>query len=190
MPTVPETLRDAGVTRVHSATTGVGAGLPGNRRIELPVAGLSCQKCVQAVESALRAVPGVGRATVNLAGGRVFVEYDPAQTTLSALQEAVKAAGYRVGTAKARFGIRDITCASCVTQIEKALLETPGVLRANVNVGTEEARWSTCRASPTSRRSRQGWARPATESWTRRHPPGRTGHAAAARPGGKGLKAD
>ncbi|MBI4594095.1 MAG: copper-translocating P-type ATPase, partial [Candidatus Rokubacteria bacterium] len=109
------------------------------RRVELPVAELTCAACVQAVERALRAVPGVRSATVNLAGGRAFVDYDPDATTLSALHEAVKAAGYRIGPAKARFDVRGITCASCVTTIERALLATPGVLGARVTVGTEEA---------------------------------------------------
>src|SRR3990172_3713866 len=122
-----------------SATTGVRAGVAGARRVELPVSGLTCHNCVQAVERALRAVPGVRTATVNLAGGRAAVEYDPEQTGLPALREAVKATGYRVGTATTRFAIRGLTCASCVTKIEKALLGTRGVLKASVSVGTEEA---------------------------------------------------
>jgi Cu+-exporting ATPase len=91
------------------------------------------------VEQALRAVDGVKRATVNLAGGRAFVEYDTDRTTLQSLLEAMKSAGYRSDTAKAHFKIAGITCASCVTKIEAALHETPGVLSANVSMGTEEA---------------------------------------------------
>jgi copper ion binding protein len=128
MAAIPETL-----TGAPSATTGVGAGVPGRRRVELPVAGLTCPKCVQAVERALLAVPGVARATVNLAQGRAFVEYDPGRTTVAALHDAVKAAGYRSEVARARFKIDGITCASCVTRIENALHDTPGVLSATVS---------------------------------------------------------
>src|SRR3972149_1026091 len=53
-----------------SATTGVRAGTSGARRVGLPVAGLTCHNCVQAVERALQAVPGVTAATVNLVEGR------------------------------------------------------------------------------------------------------------------------
>ncbi|HBH00370.1 MAG TPA: hypothetical protein DDZ42_00400, partial [Candidatus Rokubacteria bacterium] len=88
-----------------SATTGVREG-GGTRRVELPVAGLTCAHCVQAVERALRTVRGVHAASVNLAAGRAFVEYDPGQATLGALHAAVKEAGYRVGAARARFGVR------------------------------------------------------------------------------------
>src|SRR3990170_1418487 len=131
--------RAAGAASVPSATTGVGGAVAGARRVELPVSGLTCHNCVQAVERALRAVPGVTRATVNLAGGRAFVDYDPTEATVSALHEAVRSAGYRSDATKARFGIRGITCASCVTKIEGALLTTPGVLSASVSVGMEEA---------------------------------------------------
>jgi len=131
--------RIGGRTSTPSATTGVGADATGTRRIELPVSGLTCAACVQAVERALQALPGVARATVNLAGGRAFVDYDPALATVPALLEAIRAAGYRTETAKARFKIEGITCASCVAKIEAALRETPGVLSAAVSVGTEEA---------------------------------------------------
>ncbi len=122
-----------------SATTGVADETAGPRRIDLPVSGLTCAHCVQAVERALRVVPGVERAAVNLATGRAFIEYDPEATTLSALHEAIKAAGYQSDTAKARFKIEGITCASCVSKIEDTLRETAGVLSANVSMGTEEA---------------------------------------------------
>jgi Cu+-exporting ATPase len=122
-----------------SLTTGVGNGTARTVGVELPIANLTCPTCVQSLESALRAVPGVTRATVNLAIGRAFVEYDPKRTDLAAIHEAMKTAGYRMGTATVRFAIKGIMCASCVTKIERALHSTPGVLDASVRVGTEEA---------------------------------------------------
>lgn len=124
---------------VPSATTGASEREDGIRRIELPVSGLTCSNCIQAVEKALKELRGVKTATVNLAEGRAFVEYDAQVTTVSALHTAIKAAGYRTETGKTRFKIEGITCASCVTKIENALKETPGVVSADVSVGTEEA---------------------------------------------------
>ena len=72
-------------------------------RVELPVSGMTCDKCVQPVERALLSVPGVKSATVNLAGERAFVDYDPERTSLSALHAAIKSAGYRSDTATIRF---------------------------------------------------------------------------------------
>lgn len=115
-------------TPVPSATTGVQDNKAGVVCIELPVSGLTCANYVQAVERALRAVDGVKRATVNLASGRAFVEYDPNVTTVSELHDAIKAAGYRSETARSRFKIEGITWASCVTKIETTLKDTPGVL--------------------------------------------------------------
>ncbi|MBI4608958.1 MAG: copper ion binding protein [Candidatus Rokubacteria bacterium] len=123
---------------VPSATTGVSGEAPG-LRITLPISGLTCPACVQAVERALRAVPGVRTATVNFAWGLATAEYDPRQTTVAALYEAIKAAGYRAVTARAWFGIQGMTCASCIAKIEDAVLATPGVLKVSVSLGTEEA---------------------------------------------------
>ncbi|HMO72240.1 MAG TPA: heavy metal-associated domain-containing protein, partial [Paracoccaceae bacterium] len=41
--------------------------------ITLPVAGMTCASCVGRVEQALRAVPSVADATVNMATGRAQV---------------------------------------------------------------------------------------------------------------------
>ena len=82
-----------------SLTTGVGHETARSVGVELPIANLTCPTCVQSLESALRAVPGVMRATVNLATARAFVEYDPKRTGLAAVHEAMRTAGYRVGTA-------------------------------------------------------------------------------------------
>src|SRR5215510_5395798 len=63
-------------TAVASVTTGISDGQKGIRRIELPISGLTCANCVQAVERALKGVRGVKQATLNLAQGRAFIEYD------------------------------------------------------------------------------------------------------------------
>lgn len=126
--------------KVGSATTGARPGTSGRVRIELPIVGMTCGKCVTAVEKALRDVSGVAKTTVNLDQGRAFVTYDPAKAGFEDLVQAVKTAGYRTGAATAKIGIRGMSCASCVTTIEEGLQRTPGVLKASVNLGTNEAR--------------------------------------------------
>lgn len=126
--------------KVGSATTGARPGTSGLVRIELPIVGMTCGKCVTIVEKALRDVSGVAQATVNLDQGRAFVTYDPAKAGFEDLVQAVKTAGYLTGTATAKIGIRGMSCASCVTTIEEGLQRTPGVLKASVNLGTNEAR--------------------------------------------------
>ena len=73
-------------------------------RLTLPVRGMHCAACVGKVERALRGVPGVDTATVNLATERATVELDPARAAVPALQAAVAAAGYELGGAAAETG--------------------------------------------------------------------------------------
>jgi Cu+-exporting ATPase len=65
------------------------------------VRGMHCAACVGNVERALRAVPGVGAASVNLATERARVEWDPARADARALAAAVAAAGYELAEAPA-----------------------------------------------------------------------------------------
>lgn len=62
--------------------------------VDLRIEGMTCASCVGRVERALRAVPGVGEAQVNLATGRARVTLAAAGTGTQALTEAVAAAGY------------------------------------------------------------------------------------------------
>ena len=55
------------------------------------------------------------------------------------LQTAVEKAGYAVGESSVTLSIDGMTCASCVSGVEKALLRVPGVVRAEVNLATETA---------------------------------------------------
>ncbi|HYS93801.1 MAG TPA: heavy metal translocating P-type ATPase, partial [Candidatus Acidoferrales bacterium] len=67
------------------------------------------------------------------------MDYDAGSTSLAAIHDAIKQAGYRVGLSRARFHIKGMTCASCVPRIEAALKATPGVIRGTVSLGAEEA---------------------------------------------------
>ncbi|MDD2844739.1 MAG: heavy metal translocating P-type ATPase, partial [Rhodoferax sp.] len=108
-------------------------------RLSLPVEGMTCASCVGRVERALKAVPGVQTAAVNLATERADITF----TGLAGPQAAVHAienAGYSVRAETTELAIEDMTCASCVGRVEKALAKIPGVLEATVNLATERAR--------------------------------------------------
>ncbi len=60
----------------------------------LDIEGMHCASCVARVEGALRKVPGVRAARVNLATNQGAVELDAQAVDLAALEAAVSAAGY------------------------------------------------------------------------------------------------
>lgn len=66
---------------------------PAESTVELAISGMSCASCVGRVEKALRAVPGVLAAQVNLATERATIRL-VAPGSIPALVQAVAAAGY------------------------------------------------------------------------------------------------
>src|SRR5688500_8670040 len=66
----------------------------------LEVQGMTCAACVGRVERALSKVPGVEKATVNLATERATIEH-AGGATVDALAEAVRDAGYDAEVAQA-----------------------------------------------------------------------------------------
>ena len=63
-----------------------------------PVVGMHCASCVLRIEQVLKAVPGVTKASVNIATERASVEFDANIATEVKLAEAVKGAGYELVT--------------------------------------------------------------------------------------------
>ncbi|MBN9480136.1 MAG: copper-translocating P-type ATPase [Bordetella sp.] len=110
----------------------------GLKTLELPVLGMSCASCVGRVEKAIRAVPGVTQAKVNLAAERAQVSLS-AQGSAAAVAAAIKSAGYEPMEEEGLYPVREMSCASCVGRVEKALAAVPGVLSASVNLATERA---------------------------------------------------
>ncbi len=108
--------------------------------VSLPVLGMTCANCALAIERALKSLPGVHEATVNLALEQATVRYDPAAQPLSALVQAVEGAGYRVVVERVELPVQGMTCANCALAIERALARLDGVVSAGVNLATERAR--------------------------------------------------
>ncbi|HZL63914.1 MAG TPA: heavy metal translocating P-type ATPase [Thermoleophilia bacterium] len=107
--------------------------------LELPIEGMTCASCVARNERALRRVEGVASAEVNFATEKATVTFDPDVVSTQDLVQTVEAAGYEVVTAQAVLPILGMTCASCVSRVERALRKPAGVLGADVNLATEKA---------------------------------------------------
>jgi copper chaperone CopZ len=64
-----------------------------NKVLQLTVTGMACDHCVKAITRAVQAVPGAGKASVDLASGRVRIEGSPDP---QAVRAAVLEEGYGV----------------------------------------------------------------------------------------------
>jgi len=110
----------------------------------LNIRDMSCAACVRRVELAIGGLPGVEKCSVNLATERAQVVFDKETTTIESIINASADAGYQaalpIDQSTLTVSIKGMTCASCVSRVEKALLALEGVESAAVNLATEKAR--------------------------------------------------
>ncbi|MBV8248526.1 MAG: copper ion binding protein, partial [Comamonas sp.] len=109
---------------------------------ELSVEGMTCASCVGRVERALKKVPGVQEAVVNLATEKASLKVDDPASAAAVLPLAVAAiekAGYAVPAQSVDLQVDGMSCASCVGRVERALVKVPGVQSAVVKLATERA---------------------------------------------------
>ncbi len=110
--------------------------------LELPIAGMTCASCAGRIERAIGKVPGVESVSVNLASEKARVTLDRAADPRS-IAQAVSDAGYVPVGETIELNIEGMTCASCVSRVERALKAVPGVVDATVNLASETARVET-----------------------------------------------
>lgn len=111
------------------------------QKFELDIEGMSCASCTARIEKALKKIPEVLEANVNLSTEKAYV------TAVSSLQQqvlvkAIQKAGFDVKADQLELNIEGMTCASCVARVEKTLNKVEGVTAASVNLATETAQVS------------------------------------------------
>jgi Cu+-exporting ATPase len=103
-------------------------------QFDLPISGMTCASCAGRIERALAQLTGVHSASVNLLAEHAQVQ---GEVALSALIDAVAAAGYSVPQQSLELRINGMTCASCAGRVERALAKVAGVVSASVNLASE-----------------------------------------------------
>ena len=93
------------LSQLKAAVTDLGYGVATRKSI-FPVTGMTCATCAGHVEEALKSLPGVISANVNLASEKATVEYIEGLDT-DGLKKAVKDAGYELGSETAT--LEDVT---------------------------------------------------------------------------------
>jgi len=80
----------------------------GTASLEIPIQGMECASCVQAIEKALQRTNGVVRASVNLATGKAKVEYLPSETSFAELKKSIESTGYKVLEVSSKEEVEDV----------------------------------------------------------------------------------
>ena len=104
---------------------------------------MTCASCVGRVEKAIRSVPGVEQAAVDLVNQSALVTGGDPDAVVAAIVDQ----GYPARLAEIlpatddryELEIGDMTCSSCVATVEKAILSVPGVREASVNLVEKRA---------------------------------------------------
>nr|WP_317055881.1 heavy metal translocating P-type ATPase [Roseovarius sp. W115]MDV2929472.1 heavy metal translocating P-type ATPase [Roseovarius sp. W115] len=105
--------------------------------LRIEIDGMTCAGCAGRAERALRAVPGLEDTHVNFATRSAQI--DPSKAALGDITNALKSAGYPARQAQVTLSIPTMHCASCTRRIEDRLMQTRGVVAANVNLATRSA---------------------------------------------------
>ena len=66
-----------------------------NRQVTIKVGGMMCATCVETIETALKELPGIVSATVNLGTEKAYVMYNPSVSGIDDMKAVIEAAGYQ-----------------------------------------------------------------------------------------------
>lgn len=113
------------------------------------VTGMTCSACAGSVEKAIKRLPGIKEAIVDVLNNRAQVLFYPSFVSVDTIRETIEDVGFQAtwindetkdgSNQVCRIRIRGMTCTSCSTTVESALQSIQGVQRAQVALATEEA---------------------------------------------------
>ncbi len=89
------------------------------RQLVLPVEGMSCASCAARIEKKVGELDGVEKASVNFGAASATVDFDPDRVSPESIIQAIENIGFNVPTVKKIFPVEGMTCASCVSRVEK-----------------------------------------------------------------------
>ncbi len=107
-------------------------------RYNLVIEGMTCNACAARLERSLSKADGIAEAAVNLPLERAMVDVDPA-VGLESVVNIVRRTGFDVGVETREFTVEGLSDAAGALQVENALQQVPGVVRASVNPASEQA---------------------------------------------------
>ena len=110
-----------------------------NKKVIMTVRGMSCASCSARIEKKIGGLEGVYYAKVNFANETAIVEFDPAIITAEQFPKEIQKLGFEVPTTRQTFQIDGMTCASCISKVEKNISSLTGVSDIKVNLATEQA---------------------------------------------------
>ncbi|KAK9698606.1 hypothetical protein RND81_08G116900 [Saponaria officinalis] len=113
------------------------------------VIGMSCSACAGSVEKAIKRLPGIREAVVDVLNNRAQVFFYPSFVNEEQIRETIEDVGFEASlieddngegsTQICRLHIKGMTCTTCTNSVEASLLAVHGVKKAQVALATEEA---------------------------------------------------
>ena len=116
------------------------------RKVHIAVKGMHCAACSSRIERVVSGLPGVTRATVNLAAETMELVWDEELLAFSTVAKRVSELGFELAEpqdseqATLNLSIKGMHCASCSARIAHVVGNLPGVISADVNLATETAK--------------------------------------------------
>jgi P-type Cu+ transporter len=108
------------------------------KNITLPIKGMSCASCSARIEKKVGELEGVDSVHVNFAAEMASIEFNPEKISLIQFPKTIEKLGFEVPGVRKVFPVEGMTCASCVSRVEKKLASLDGVHEVDVNLATEQ----------------------------------------------------
>lgn len=112
-------------------------------QIRLKIEGMSCASCVNNIESKLNKNKAISSVSINLANEIAVINFDENIINTSDIVKIIRSTGYDAkllddSLATIQLRVEGMSCASCVSHIEKVTKSLSGVEEVQINLATDK----------------------------------------------------
>ncbi|MCC7553267.1 MAG: heavy metal translocating P-type ATPase [Methanobacteriaceae archaeon] len=107
--------------------------------MDVPIEGMHCASCVLNLNKKFEKIDGVEKVSADLNTNKLHLAADSKKLSFDEINEAVESLGFKTRTDEIILQIEGMHCASCVINVEKALMNLNGVFKAQADLTSNTA---------------------------------------------------
>src|ERR1035437_7780815 len=109
------------------------------KSFEITIEGMDCVSCAANIEQSLKQLVGINDVNISFSNKKGYIKFNVEEISPKEIIKSINDLGYKTELTSLNLEIPDISCASCIATIEKALSSHDAIINVSINLALKQA---------------------------------------------------